>query len=721
VTPDNYSVCVCSGPGHCPRFGRLMTGRLFEICHGDALTADKQRVYRVNWAAQAAQQGHTSSYDCEYRGAVIDKAQCQTCDRQNITVPVFACPLHGRTILAATNDEQALDFAQAVQRGESPEVWQCNLCRDPFHVTPETPTDQLLPLFQRGWTKPGASHWPNVVAAFREAFTAAIERIPTAPEFAHERGIAICGGSKKYFPSAYVAIRIIRHLGCDWPIELWHLGPNEKEPAMVEMTAPLGVTWRDGREIAAQHALRCAGGWPLKAIALAYSDFAETTLIDADCYPVHHPAELLDQGPYCEHGAVFFADSSDLTPELYDWFGVPRHPQNLALESGQMVVDKRRHWRAAWLAVWLNHNSEWVYKHVYGDKDTFLLAWLKAGHSFAMPARRPDRRLPGAFVHPDFAGRDAFVHRIHAKFAFESWGRQWFQSGQREIKDSAFPHAAWCAAAVDAGNQYLAPRLVNEPWLERTIPRGGRLALDIGANRGLWANVLSRRYDRVLAFEPQPAMHPYLQFRPGIELVPVALWDSAGQGAEQLAHNDPSRQSTRITLWHDDDPGHTTAFEPHPGHPMRVAGSFDVPAITLDSLELADVDFVKIDTEGAEARILRGGMATIKRWRPKLVIEYHSAELLTECQGLLGTLDYRFEVIPDPYFGGDQHGWLVATHAPPEPLACVHRGEVVRTAVCEPCGGVLVKVQACDLHCECTLSTKDFGVTRCANCPDRSR
>jgi FkbM family methyltransferase len=302
-----------------------------------------------------------------------------------------------------------------------------------------------------------------------------------------------------------------------------------------------------------------------------------------------------------------------------------------------------------WLACWLNHNSEWVYKHVYGDKDTFLLAWIKAGHAFSLPSRRPICTLPGTFQHVDFNGRVQFIHRIHAKFTFPAWGEHWFPSGQAAVPEASFPHAHLCAAAIDAGNQYVTPRLVNEPWLEHTLPASGRLALDIGANRGLWANVLSRRFQRVIAFEPQPWMHATLQMRPKIELQPLALWS----------------EPRTLTLWHDDDPGHTTAFEPGAGHPMKVAGSIDVPAVTLDSLDLAEVDFVKIDTEGAEAAILRGGMATINRCRPKLVIEYHSAELLQDCRGLLGTLDYEFEVIPDPYHGGDQHGWLVATPQSP--------------------------------------------------------
>jgi len=37
----------------------------------------------------------------------------------------------------------------------------------------------------------------------------------------------------------------------------------------------------------------------------------------------------------------------------------------------------------------LNEWSDYVYQWVYGDKDTFLLAWHLVGKRFAMPARNP--------------------------------------------------------------------------------------------------------------------------------------------------------------------------------------------------------------------------------------------------------------------------------------------------------------------------------------------
>ncbi len=41
------------------------------------------------------------------------------------------------------------------------------------------------------------------------------------------RGIVICGGGEKYLPSVYVLVRLLRHLRCALPVEVWHMGEAE--------------------------------------------------------------------------------------------------------------------------------------------------------------------------------------------------------------------------------------------------------------------------------------------------------------------------------------------------------------------------------------------------------------------------------------------------------------------------------------------------------------
>ena len=47
----------------------------------------------------------------------------------------------------------------------------------------------------------------------------------------------------------------------------------------------------------------------------------------------------------------------------------------------------------------------------------------------------------------------------------------------------------------------------------------------------------------------------------------------------------------------------------------------DVPMRTLDSFDLADVDFIKLDCEGYELFALAGGMETFEHCRPVVCVE----------------------------------------------------------------------------------------------------
>lgn len=57
--------------------------------------------------------------------------------------------------------------------------------------------------------------------------------------------------------------------------------------------------------------------------------------------------------------------------------------------------------------------------------------------------------------------------------------------------------------------------------------------------------------------------------------------------------------------------------------------------------------------------------------------------------------------------------------AAPDSTDCALRGQEIRREECPTCNGrIQVKVFACSLHGECTL-TKDVGAQICATCPDR--
>jgi ADP-heptose:LPS heptosyltransferase len=238
--------------------------------------------------------------------------------------------------------------------------------------------------------------------------------IQTIPEYSGTfkgRGIVICGGGIKYLPGAWVCIRMLRQLGCLLPIQLWHLGPAEVDRQIKALFCEVGVECVDALALRKTHPARRLGGWELKAYALLHSPFREVLLLDADNVPVANPEYLFETPQFQKIGAIFWPDYGQFkkTQVIWDICGLKR-PADPEFESGQIVVDKKRCWKALCLALWFNEQSDFYYQHLLGDKETFHLAFRRLGQPFAMP-KTPIHRLVGTMCQHDFKGRRVFQHR----------------------------------------------------------------------------------------------------------------------------------------------------------------------------------------------------------------------------------------------------------------------------------------------------------------------
>jgi FkbM family methyltransferase len=128
------------------------------------------------------------------------------------------------------------------------------------------------------------------------------------------------------------------------------------------------------------------------------------------------------------------------------------------------------------------------------------------------------------------------------------------------------------------------------------------VALDIGANVGLWSRDLVKHFDKVIAFEPVALFRECLE-----KNVPDdKLWVSP------FALGDQDTQGTMIIT--EDNSGHSH-LDP------ATMGTGDVQVIRLDNLDLHEINYIKIDCEGYEYRILQGAEKSIRLCRPVVVIE----------------------------------------------------------------------------------------------------
>jgi Mannosyltransferase putative len=210
------------------------------------------------------------------------------------------------------------------------------------------------------------------------------------------RGVVICAGGPRMLACAWVCVCMLRRkLGCDLPIQLWHLGSEELPPEPASAFAELGVEAVDALEVRREHPARMLGGWELKPYALVHSPFREVLVLDADNVAVLDPAFLFETEQFAATGALFWPDTVQLTRDngLWELCGVA-YQSEPAWETGQAVVDKTRCWNALALTLEMNMHSDVVFRHSQGDKDTFHLAWLMLDQPYAMTPH-PAKPIPG--------------------------------------------------------------------------------------------------------------------------------------------------------------------------------------------------------------------------------------------------------------------------------------------------------------------------------------
>jgi FkbM family methyltransferase len=159
----------------------------------------------------------------------------------------------------------------------------------------------------------------------------------------------------------------------------------------------------------------------------------------------------------------------------------------------------------------------------------------------------------------------------------------------------------------------------------------GGTMVDIGGWYGPWARRLVGRARRVVVIEPTP-LHEVLRrtLPPAVDVIGAAASDHEGEA--QIWLPSPGGAARGVSSLH------RRAI-----HRACVS----VPLVTVDALGLRDVTFIKIDVDGHEVPVLRGAAETIRRDRPRLLIEVEQRiQPVENVTDLLATWGYRGWVLP---------------------------------------------------------------------------
>ncbi|MEH3147790.1 MAG: FkbM family methyltransferase [Methylobacterium frigidaeris] len=124
-------------------------------------------------------------------------------------------------------------------------------------------------------------------------------------------------------------------------------------------------------------------------------------------------------------------------------------------------------------------------------------------------------------------------------------------------------------------------------------------AIDVGCRDGEYARYLQSCFEHVYGFDPRRR--------------------------DAFAYNVDLQRATHFNCALGDVPGTITMYGGT--HVARDVEATAVQCLTLDSFGFERVSYIKVDVEGFEEKVLRGGQETIRRDRPVIVIEQNNATL----------------------------------------------------------------------------------------------
>lgn len=152
------------------------------------------------------------------------------------------------------------------------------------------------------------------------------------------------------------------------------------------------------------------------------------------------------------------------------------------------------------------------------------------------------------------------------------------------------------------GNGSVANYQVEQINLAVRHCKQNRLAVDIGAHVGIISYQLSNIFDSVESFEINPDLFPCLEENIKRQQCNNVTLHPVGLGHEQ-ALVDITRKAKTL------------------GTHVTPNSKGTIPIRTLDSFDLDNVDFIKIDVEGFETNVIKGALETIRRCRPVILFE----------------------------------------------------------------------------------------------------
>lgn len=263
----------------------------------------------------------------------------------------------------------------------------------------------------------------------------------TGYRFGGGDGILTVGGGK-YWPGIFVMIRMARRHGFSGPIEVWYRGDCEQvhpgdllgENVQFYDLDAMGRERGDSRIPTGNVG---SGGWEAKLYAMTHTTLDRVLYLDADAYPVGDVSRLfsiLDATP--------FAYWQDLPSQLRSirWRNVYPEGEStevMPVQGGQLLVDRRAAWKLVHAGHFMCQNSDYFFRHMYGDQDTWRVGLAMGASGFRCLGKAHWENVAFVCSHE---GKPYVVHRCQSKLfspADIPPGKQRYSNPQYYLPDEA--------------------------------------------------------------------------------------------------------------------------------------------------------------------------------------------------------------------------------------------------------------------------------------------
>ena len=156
----------------------------------------------------------------------------------------------------------------------------------------------------------------------------------------------------------------------------------------------------------------------------------------------------------------------------------------------------------------------------------------------------------------------------------------------------------WLWPATDVGAAAVLFSSVEDLTLVYPHVKKFDVVVQAGGNCGIWPKTMGEKFRVVYTFEPDP-----MNFRCLCANAPAAniFKFNASLGEEH--------RTTGLKLRPDNIGSHL------------IEGSGDIPMLRIDDLALTACDLIYLDIEGYEMNALKGGLETMRRFKPTIVAE----------------------------------------------------------------------------------------------------